>query len=330
MPDGDTLSFNDTAVGVGRPNGWDSRAVKLWGLQTTFERVVGTDAAGNTVTSVTMGCDPPDMMLLARKGDIDYWTSGEWVTNRKERRGWCADIARRMLQDGHISTWDGTGVEGIRAAMNAAGTPEERRQRPTPHLLTETVAKIRGLRLLQSMITESWSTTLDGYNTRRENEILLRNCFFKVRDVYDLLPKPPWTDADGVPWGPQLVAGHATDINKQDVFVGENGDLIWRALTETDHTGLSPVKAAVNRGATHGVHQNIAVAAALYDDTAREQLTTGLFAGAASADRAGAQVNAAAMFTAALHPEDGSPSRWTEEQQNRISGFIDVTEGLEP
>ena len=359
IPDSDTLSFNDTVVGVGAPCDWDKHTVKLWGLQTTFKRVAETDDAGNAAASVTMGCDPPDMLLLARKGDVDYWggpRKPRWSQNNKDRRLWCADIARRMLQEGHVATRHGDGVDGIRAAMTAAGTSEQRERVITanPHLLTEAFAKIRGLRLLQSMLPSARSTVLDGHSTYGDTE-LLRRSFTSARVAYRELPQPPWenTTLSGVPWGSQEPAGHATTHRGEDMFVGEHGDLLWRVLTETDQHGMSPMKAMLHRsktlwratesllearyrqpGMADDVLERLALnvgmvcAAALYDETAERQLTTGLMDGI-QRNRADVQQAAVDMFTEALHPGVGE-CRWTPEQQTRIRGFIDVIEGLEP
>ena len=93
-----------------------------------------------------------------------------------------------------------------------------------------------------------------------------------------------------MPWGAQEVAGHATATEigwydpdsdggvGQPMFVGEHGDLLWKAVTETTSSGLTPLKIGLWRHGSDASEQ-IAVAAALYDETAREQLTTELFVG---------------------------------------------------
>ena len=150
------------------------------------------------------------------------------------------------------------------------------------HTLTAVVAQIRGLRVLQSMAsTQGWSTKLGGYETPREVPGLLVGCFFDVGDQYLRLQRPPWEDM--TPWGPQEPAGHATTHYCGDMFVGEHSDLLWRALTETDCTGLSPLKVKIGTPIPSVAWQEmreLVVAAALYDETAAYQLTHGLFDGA--------------------------------------------------
>ena len=351
IPDGDTLDFNDTDVRVAVPCVWVQRTVNLWDSSTTFRRVVETDDAGNTTGSVTTGRDDTVLMLLNRKGDIDYWVEG-WVDNRQERHAWCAEIARQMLQDGHIATYRGRYGPGVEKAMAAAGTPGADRVDPDGlHLLTMSLAKIRGLRLLQSMLPPGWSTVLDGYSTYGDTE-LLRDCYGDAQLAYRTLPQPPWenTTLSGVPWGSQDPAGHAQTASGE-VFVGEHSDLLWRVLTEPDRHGMSPMKARLGDGKTfwrstkpmpeahRGLEEDhlgwlalnveIVSAAALYDETAERQLTTCLFDGVETGDRADMQQTVADMFTEALNPGVGE-CRWTKQQQTRIRGFIDTVEALEP
>ena len=47
-------------------------------------------------------------------------------------------------------------------------------------------------------------------------------------------------------------------------------DLLWRALTETDHFGWSPLRQEVRWcGSAKRLDQDVIVAAALYDETAQ-------------------------------------------------------------
>ena len=52
------------------------RVVDVFGAQTTFTRTV-TDAG----VAVTTDCDPPDILFLARKGDVGYWSGNGWVSD---------------------------------------------------------------------------------------------------------------------------------------------------------------------------------------------------------------------------------------------------------
>ena len=79
---------------------------------------------------------------------------------------------------------------------------------------------------------------------------------------------------------------------------------------------------------TSGYYRRIEVSAALYDQTAEKQLTTELFVGAKEQRRKRLENRAISAFKAAVSPR--CKPRWTAEQQERIHGFIDVVEALEP
>ena len=335
------LRFNTDPVG--EPNDWTERVVKIWGLQTVFTRTVNTDDDGNTVVSVATDCDDPSLVLLARKGDADYWSGDTWHKHRKDRRVWSADIACRMLEEGFVATGWGADSDAIRVAMSAASSPKDRivrfvsgRRRFGPHTLTGVVAQIRGLALLQSMApAQGWVTKLGGYDIPKNMRELLKKCSLDTLVMYNSLPKPPWDDTDpsGMPWGPQPVAGHANihlDSGRA-CFVGEHGDLLWRALTETDYYGRSPLKETLREQYdTARSVKHMIVAAALYDDTAQQQLTTGLFDGGVhDRERCHLRNQALELFDYALSPANGE-CRWTDEQRDQISGFIAVVEGLVP
>ena len=106
--------------GVGAPCDWASRTVELWGIQTTFTREVNADG---TVT-VTADCDPPDMMLLARKGDRDYWKRDKWTRSPQRRpdvdRG---DLHDGCLQEGFVATGYDDNNAGIQTAIWVASSP---------------------------------------------------------------------------------------------------------------------------------------------------------------------------------------------------------------
>ena len=350
IQDGDLGFANETVAVVGPPCDWDRRTVKLWGTKTTFERSVETDDDGDTVTTVTSDCDPPDMMLLARKGDAAYWSGNTWFKHYEDRRTWTADIAVNMLTEGLVATGYSDGDGGIHAAMTAASSPRSRTaqagsNRHGPHALTAVVAQIRGLRLLQSMVGPTadgwWGTTLGGYDVPTESRRLLDACFGAVCSKWLVLPAPPAVDTDPphVLWGPQRVAGHATVHGDDELFVGEHSDLLWRALTETDLSGSSPLKNKLrDRSRIRGFGEDMVVAAALYDETAATQLTTGLFDAAPDWERRHLRDHVLELFNDALNPKtpggnfgsEAKPSRWKPEQQNRIRGFINIVEALQP
>ena len=127
----------------------DKRTARVGHLHAVFERTVETGDDGNKVVTITTNCDPPEVMLLARKGDAGYWSDDIWYLNREDRRMWCADITLTMLQQGLISTSPSPGTDdGVRAAMKAASNQHQPIGLGAPwgHSLTEVVAQIRGLR----------------------------------------------------------------------------------------------------------------------------------------------------------------------------------------
>ena len=325
-------------------NDWTTRTINLWDTSTTFTRTVTTNPAGDDVVSVTTDCDPPDLVLLATKGDREYW-SDHWVSGRRalwsrkdqHRRLWCAEITRRMLEEGLVATGLGTNTHGIREAMLAAGSNQ--RRRPTaPHVLTAVVAQLRGLRLIESMAPDYWHTRLDGYEIPMDTTSLLTQRFKDIYNLYEQLPQPPWDDPPTVPWGPQDVAGHTVTTRRgsgwsgeslnigQPVFVGEHSDLIWRALTETTRAGLSPLKHAVATVHPPALHELI-VAAALYDKTAETQITTDLFNTVKPFHRVEHQTRTLDIFNETLN---NPASRWTTPQRTRIEEFIETVEALQP
>ena len=335
--------INETEVGfhndaaVVPPHDWNQRNICIDGLSTTFRRSVNTDDAGNEVVTVTTDCDDPTLVLLARKGDREYW-SDNWRHYPEEHQLWSADICCQMLEEGLVATAPEPDVDGIRTAVTAV-VDADYNHPAAAHVFTYVVAQIRGLRLLQSMAPPSpdWHTLLGGRSIPISVIGLLDERFADTFNAYRQLPPPPW-EPDGAPWGPQTVAGHATNQAGQEVFVGEHGDLIWRALTETDHHGRSPLKAALLWDTTTGAHTDMVAAAALYDETALEQLTTGLlddpdhytFPGWDRDDYTAVLQRAQNVFAEALNPPGDGECRWTPAQQQRLRSFIDVVEALKP
>ena len=322
ITDTDVVGFGTNVVGS--VNDWDQRVVWMGGFETTFTRTVETLSNGDEVATVTTDCDDPSMLLLARKGDVDYWSRDIWTRKRKDRQMWCSDIVRRMLQEGLVAN-DGT--EGINTAVTAASSATTGKWREEPHTLTGVVAQIRGLRLLQSMAGHNprWWTKFGGHRLPDINNELLGACFRDVYKMYEPMPRPPWDDQG--PWSPVSAAGHVTDKYGYDLFVGAHGDLGWRALTETDHHGLSPLKADVRSDNALLHRAEMITAAALYDETAAQQLTTGLFDGVRRHHRSQIQQKMLRVFADQLDPDD---YRWTTEQQNRLRGFSATIEALEP
>ena len=334
----DNIGFNPDNAVVGPSHDWGQRTAHTWGLSTTFTRTVEPTDNGGEVTVVSVDCDDPAVMLLAHKNDGEYWSGNTWSEDHQTRRSWTADIAARMLEEGLVGVgyWEG---DPIRDAMSAASSPQNRKPlhrvpRYGPRALTAVVAQIRGLRLLQSMApAEGWRTKLGGYKLPGDAPMLLSFCFHDTLVMYVGLPQPPW-EPDGVAWGPQPTAGHATNSDGHDMFVGENGDLVWKALTETDRYGWSPLTETLRRGDISRRGKELVVVAALYDETAQYQLTHGLFDVADRWDRRRIQQHALEALNHALNPgslpDPHHEHCWTPEQTEQIHGFIKTVEGLKP
>ena len=273
------------------------------------------------------------MLLLARKGDGDYWSGINWAKHETDRRVWSADITRRMLQEGSVATGYADNTDGIVAAMSAAADPMHGQWQTGPHALTGVVAQIRGLRLMQSMApNQSTDLQFGGYYLSDYSLAMLHDRFGTALRVYRELPHRLGGNPPAVMLGPQPTAGHATNINGDDIFVGEHSDLLWRALTETDNDRWSPLKTAVLQAdtAAHLDEANdLICAAALHDDTAQQQLTTGLFDGIADAtQRRRLKRNIVTVLEPALNRSEGED--WTVEQQTRLRSFVVIVEALNP
>ena len=324
--DDDQLGFDDDPVGIGEPHDWDRRDVWHGDVRTTFTRRVVTDTTGEQVAVIDTNCDPPDLVLLARKGDVDYLRDG-WRDHPDEHRLWAAEITRQMLEEGLVATRYDGGMDGPHAAMTAAVNDDIDPERFGRHALTGVVAQIRGLRVLQSLApsTGDVHTMFAGRAIPISVQHLLNDCFENTLRTYRTLPQPPWTDTDppGTPWGAQLTAGYATNTSRDVVFVGEHGDLVWRALTETDLYGRSPLKKSVLWATDDADRREMIVAAGLYDETAQAQLTTGLFDGVRATERVRVHYDTLGMFESALNPSD-SGCRWSVAQQDKLRWFIDM------
>ena len=337
------LGFSNQQAGPS--DDWTERKVKLWGLTTTFTRTVDDDGTATVAPS----CGPAELVLLAHKGDHAYWVGKTWWKDNKTRRVWAADITCRMLEEGFVGVGDDTG-DGIRAAMTAAASPKKRDpsyQKPSvryrdgtnstttvaygPHTLTGVVAQIRGLRLVQSMApADGGSLTFGGFQLRSGAERILLRCFEDAATMYEHLRRGFRTD--GPPWDPQPPTGYAATGRRAEVFVGEHGDLLWRALTETDLHGRSPLKETLmwKLGARNDSRREIIAAAMLHDECAAEQLTTGLFDSVDSGlHRSELKARVLTVLSDVLYPTTGQ-CRWTEEQQDRLRGFDETVRALNP
>ena len=103
-------------------------------------------------------------------------------------------------------------------------------------------------------------------------------------------------------------------------------------MTETNDRGLSPLQ----HGIVSSQGSEMFAAAALYDKTAEHQLTTGLFdtwnhnSDSRSVtdvdDRIVAKQRVVERFEETLK----EPCRWTDEQQERLRGFVTIVEALNP
>ena len=332
-----TVEGGDSGVGlrnmVGSQGGGVERKTTIWGRKTTYCRSITSDGT----VEVTTDCDDPELLLLAHKGDVGYWSGNNWVKDYRTRQAWTASIAARMLREGHAAADDD---DGVWVVMSAASSPQQRRSfqstgRVAPHALTGIVAQISGLRLLQTMaLADGWDTTLGGFRLPIGSALLLERCVTDAFRVYNMLPRPPWTD--GVSWRAEQTAGYATDCAGGNVFIGADGDLLWRSWTETDHNGLSPLRAALaTRFGVSRTNRKELAAAALHDPILQRQLTTGLFEGfdttATGVINRNSLIkcNAMDVFYYALNSPAGE-RRFIPEEQSRLREFIDTIELLQP
>ena len=230
------VGFNDPAA-IGPPCGWDERVVKVSGIETTFNRSVE-----DGVVTVTVDCDDPAVLLLARKGDAEYW-SVIWHKNNRDRRLWASDITRQMLEEGLVATDDSDGVHT--AATAASSTGSRRATMRGAHALTAVVAQIRGLRLIESTAPATgWATKLGGYTIPGAERRLLDSCFSTARYVYRGLPLPSWC-TEAVRTAQR--DGYVTNGDGADVFVGENGDPVVACVDRNPQRWSHPYESSVDR-----------------------------------------------------------------------------------
>ena len=337
---------SDLGFGVDPPRcGWTERTVKILGSETTFTRTVSEDGS----VSVSTDCDDPTMMLLARKGDAGYWSGNTWSKDHRSRRVWSAEICRRMLEEGLVATSLSDG-DPVRTAMLAASSPRSRTAGTgltsiVPNALTIIVAQIRGLHLIESTApADGWVTKLGGYDIPVQRHGLLFDCYNTAASVYRWLPPPPWVDTNPpgeVPWRRETIMGH-TDVScgyGPACFVGEHGDLVWRALTETTVDGMSPLKnKLMDRYNVTPSDWDLTAAAVLYDDEAAVQLTTDLFVGVEPSAQTSLRSQMLRLLDFGVNPQNHGmyttrkvkESRWTVEQQNRLRSFTATVEALQP
>ena len=93
---------------------------------------------------------------------------------------------------------------------------------------------------------------------------------------------------------------------------------------------MSALKAGFSVASASLVDREMGVAAALYDETAAEQLTTGLFDGVDPTLRQRLQTQARVAFESELCRAVAPQRRWTKDQQDKLRGFIDIVEALQP
>ena len=202
--------------------------------RTIFTRDINDDG----VITVTTDTDDPALWKLARKGDTDYWTHQYW-NDDEGRRMWTADIVARMLEEGLIAVDEyGPGI-GMDAAITAMPSHEEDSAKYGSHAVTATIARIRGLRLIQELVPNTFDdAAMYGLFNRNnpDTDAARGELLVKTRGhVYSQFDRPPWRN--GPPWTETDEHGYATGDTGNKVFVGEKGDLLWRALTEQDRHG---------------------------------------------------------------------------------------------
>ena len=294
-----------------------ARTVSFLGTSTTFTRRVNDDS---TVT-VTTDCDPPEMLLLARKADTEYWSGDNWTEDHQAQQLWCSAIAAQMIEEGLVCV---ANSDGIAAAMAAASSPLPRKpsgsmfaKADNPHTFTEIVAQIRGLRLICSTASsDAFNTVLGGHSIPVGSWRMLTKCFEDTFDAWKLLNPPPLNTNENTQGDDHL-------------FVGEHSDLVWRALTETNHTGLSPLKTTLRErfGIEEDTRKTFVAEAALYDEQAEQQLTTGLFDGFDEKYRFRLRNNALDVFNHVLNDPPGQ-QHLSVDQTKRIRSFVETIETL--
>ena len=108
--------------GPGRGANFRGQRSSEHGVFIAGERVVFTVTGAGTAVTVSTDCDVPSLVLLARKGNPEYWNGDIWFNHTKDRRVWSADIVHRMLEEGHVATGTlGDGGTGPQVAVDAAG-----------------------------------------------------------------------------------------------------------------------------------------------------------------------------------------------------------------
>ena len=216
---------------------------------------------------------------------------------------WCAEIVRQMSEEGLVAC----DVEAIQTAMTAAGDPQEL-TRETPHFVSVVIAQIRGLRLIESMASQShrWSTKFGGRDIPQETSDLMAGWFNVVCNMY------------------RSVHHRQPTADIKNSVVGEHGDLLWRALTETDHHGSSLLKTRLLQLAPFTEPaKDMTVDAALHNTTVAQQLTHGLFDGIDPTRCGYLRMRVRNIFR-----HGSKTGRYTDEQLQRIQEFIDIVDAL--
>ena len=320
--DDQALRFNGTDAD------WDRLETSFLGLQTVFTRHV---AVGGAVTVSTDG-DDPSVWMLAHKNDASYWSDGNWSRHKKDRQQWSAPIVAQMLSEGLVAVVDKNEESGVYTAMHAASSPKSGDWRHGPHILTGKIAQSRGLRLIHSLAPRTTQAIgkLGDYDARHDRVGDRLGVFKTVFSLYQRFDRPPWPD--GPPWTKPDEHGYVTFPGGASLFVGANGDLLWRVLTEPDQRGLSWLSDGLRW--TLPMAHELVTAAALYDSETERQLTTGLFDNTTpttwDADQTETQRRLMLRFFNSQLGDNTKASCWTSEQQTKIRGFIETVEALEP
>ena len=322
-----SVGFTTTVDDPDEPCDWHKICVfNSPGAQTVFTRTVADDGT----VAVETDTDDPTLLLLARKGDPEYWSGETWYKDSGTSRVWAADITARMIEEGLVATGYDDDDIALREVMDAAssrGAPPSRKTGARRRALTVIIAQIRGLRLLQSMRpNRALSTIFGGYQIPADAEPLLYARFDDLISLFRTLPEPPWNNAVF-----DAEDGYATDVHGNEVFVGEHADLLWRALTEQDNDGQSPLRYGVAHGTILDAQRVMVAAAVLHDKQAEHQLTTGLFDNwhESPTERAKLQEQVLGYLNDAFNDLVFSP-RWSPEQHNKLRGFVETVEALQP
>ena len=299
----------------------ESWSVEYDGTETTFTR--------HPDGSVTSNVDDPSLWMLAHKGDRTYWHEDRWRKNPDDLRAWSSELVAGMLQDGLVPVVDETNtqcVDGVSAVMHAAT------DQPQPlrgvYALCESVAKIRALRFVQSMMPQPgmpcW-LDIGGWRIPAGTYGFLQERVHDVRSVFSTLPRNVWSTGGD---------GFVTDSDT--VFVGPGGDLLWRALTETDFYGQSPLMSVLRQDSgslsrseslRRGSAKVMVAAGVLCDSVMRQQVTVDVVRGLEPQRRVAVQNRVVECLTGGLSHNGGR--LWDPSQKASLTEIIADLEASE-